>query len=72
MVLTSLTRVRCDPKDGIPNDLMVEYYTQRAGAGLVLTECAAWSPQGYAFLGAGNIHSKEQAAGWKRVVDSVH
>jgi len=46
VVLTSLTRVRCDPKDGIPNDLMVEYYTQRAGAGLVLTECAAWSPQG--------------------------
>jgi 2,4-dienoyl-CoA reductase-like NADH-dependent reductase (Old Yellow Enzyme family) len=36
-MLAAMTRVRCDPKDGIPNDLLVEYYGQRAGAGLLLT-----------------------------------
>ncbi len=37
VVMCALTRTRCDPQNGIPTDLNVEYYTQRSGAGLVFT-----------------------------------
>jgi N-ethylmaleimide reductase len=46
VVMAAMTRMRTDPKDGVPNDLLVEYYSQRAGAGLVLTECASVSRRG--------------------------
>ncbi len=46
IVLSAMTRQRCDPKDGIPNDLLVKYYSQRSGAGLLLTEASSWSPRG--------------------------
>ncbi len=46
VVLAAMTRMRTDPKTGIPNDLMREYYTQRANAGLLLTECSAISQRG--------------------------
>jgi len=35
--MAAMTRIRCDPKDGIPNDLVAKYYSQRAGAGLIIT-----------------------------------
>jgi 2,4-dienoyl-CoA reductase-like NADH-dependent reductase (Old Yellow Enzyme family) len=35
--MAAMTRQRCDPLTGIPNDFMVDYYTQRSGAGLILT-----------------------------------
>lgn len=70
--MAAMTRMRTDPATGIPNDLMVEYYSQRAtGAALVLTECAAVSKRGEGFPGAGNLYTKEQAEGWKKVVSSV-
>ncbi len=72
IVMASLTRTRADPETGIPNDLHVQYYSQRASAGLILTECAPISRQGDSFLGAGGIYTKEQVEGWKRVVDAVH
>lgn len=56
-----MTRMRTDPATGVPNDLMVEYYTQRSGAGLILTECAAVSKRGEGFPGAGNMYTKEHA-----------
>jgi hypothetical protein len=71
VVLAAMTRMRTDPKTGIPNDLMVDYYSQRAGAGLILTECAAVSQRGEGFPGAGNFYNKQQADGWKRVVAAV-
>ncbi len=37
IILAAMTRARCDPANGIPNDLLVKYYAQRAGAGLLLT-----------------------------------
>lgn len=37
IVMGAMTRQRCNPNDGIPNELLVEYYTQRSGAGLILT-----------------------------------
>ena len=41
-------------------------------AGIMLTEASAWSSKGRAFPGAANIYTKEQAQGWKKVVDAVH
>jgi N-ethylmaleimide reductase len=46
IVLSALTRQRCDIGVGIPNDVMVKYYVQRSGAGLLLTESASWSQRG--------------------------
>ena len=46
VVLSALTRQRCDIGVGIPNDVMVKYYAQRSGAGLLLTESASWSQRG--------------------------
>lgn len=37
VMLAAMTRMRCDPQTGVPNDLLVEYYGQRSGAGLLLT-----------------------------------
>ena len=63
--MASLTRCRCDPKTGVPNDMHVKYYSMRANAGLILTECSPISNNAQAFLGAGGIYTKEQIAGWK-------
>lgn len=72
IVMTSLTRCRCDPKDGIPTDLVRDYYVQRSGAAFILTEASSWCQRGHGFPGAGNLYTKEQAQGWKKVVDAVH
>ena len=70
--MAALTRQRCDPKDGVPTDLVREYYMQRAKCGLMLTEASSWSERGNAFPGAANIYTEEQKEGWKRVVKGVH
>eukprot|EP00331_Platyophrya_macrostoma_P028249 CAMPEP_0176434472 /NCGR_PEP_ID=MMETSP0127-20121128/16698_1 /TAXON_ID=938130 /ORGANISM="Platyophrya macrostoma, Strain WH" /LENGTH=348 /DNA_ID=CAMNT_0017817217 /DNA_START=113 /DNA_END=1159 /DNA_ORIENTATION=- len=68
-----MTRCRADPKTGIPNDLHVKYYSERAAnAGFVLTECTAISNQGNSFPGATGIWNREQVDGWKKVCDAVH
>lgn len=71
VVLSALTRVRCDP-DGIPNSVLEQYYHQRAGAGLLLTESASISQRGIGFPGQGNLYTKEQAEGWRKVIKKVH
>ena len=40
IVMAPLTRTRADNQGKVPNKLMAEYYAQRAGAGLIITECA--------------------------------
>lgn len=73
VAMAALTRVRCDPETGVPNDLHVKYYSQRAeDAGFVLTECAAISKDSNSFPGSACIYSKEQIQGWKKVIDKVH
>jgi N-ethylmaleimide reductase len=67
-----MTRVRCDPKTGIPTDLLAKYYEQRSGCAFILTEASSWSARGNSFPGAGNLYNKEQANGWKKVIDAVH
>ncbi|RKO85370.1 hypothetical protein BDK51DRAFT_35902 [Blyttiomyces helicus] len=67
-VLVSLTRNR----GYIPDDLNAEYYRQRAGAGLLLTECTAVEPMSSEWTNAPGIYSEKQIDGWKNVTDVVH
>lgn len=70
--MAALTRMRADAS-GVPNDLLVKYYTERAeSAGFVLTECSPISVQAEGFPGAGGIYTDAQIEGWKKVIKSVH
>jgi N-ethylmaleimide reductase len=55
----------------IPNELMAEYYAQRASVGLIITEGTSPSPNGLGYPRIPGIFSAEQVAGWKKVTDSV-
>jgi N-ethylmaleimide reductase len=71
VVMASLTRSRSGD-EGVPPPFAADYYAQRAGAGLIVTEATNISPQarGYAFMPG--IWSVEQVAAWRRIVDAVH
>jgi len=70
MVMSPLTRSRAT--GNVPNDLMVEYYSQRASAGLIITEGTSPSPNGLGYARIPGIFSNEQVASWKKVTDAVH
>jgi len=69
--MAPLTRARSG-STRVPNDLMVEYYSQRASAGLILTEATVVTPQGVGYADTPGIWSAEQVEGWKRVTRAVH
>jgi 2,4-dienoyl-CoA reductase-like NADH-dependent reductase (Old Yellow Enzyme family) len=69
--MAPLTRARSGPTR-VPNALMVEYYRQRASAGLILTEATVVSPQGVGYADTPGIWSAEQVQGWKAVTGAVH
>lgn len=71
MVMAPLTRSRAGDGD-VPVDLAVTYYTQRATAGLIISEATQISPQGKGYPKTPGIYSDAQITGWKRVTDSVH
>ncbi len=71
LVMAPLTRNRAT-EGMVPGDLAVEYYAQRASAGLIITEGTQPSPVGQGYLNTPGIHSPEQVAGWSRVADAVH
>ena len=71
VVMAPMTRDRAGPGD-VPTDTMVEYYRQRAGAGLIVTEGTQPSPTGKGYWRTPGIHSEEQVAGWRKVTDAVH
>ena len=56
----------------VPTALHVEYYTQRASAGLIVTEATQISNEGQGYLDTPGIYNAEQVAAWRRVTDSVH
>ena len=58
IVLAAMTRLRADPQTGLANDLHKQYYSQRAGAGLILTEASAVSQRGNSWPGSANIMNK--------------
>jgi N-ethylmaleimide reductase len=70
LVMAPMTRSRAI--NNIPNDLMAEYYSQRAGAGLIITEGTAPMAEGLGYPRIPGIFSKEQIAGWKKVTTAVH
>lgn len=71
IIMAPLTRCRAD-EGRIPSDMAVEYYRQRASAGMILTEATSISPMGVGYPNTPGIWSKEQIAGWKKITDAVH
>jgi 2,4-dienoyl-CoA reductase-like NADH-dependent reductase (Old Yellow Enzyme family) len=69
--MAPLTRARSGPTR-VPNALMAEYYRQRAGAGLILSEATVVSPQAIGYADTPGIWSTEQVQGWKAVTRVVH
>lgn len=63
---------RCRAIGNIPNDLMAEYYEQRSGAGLIITEGVSPSPNGLGYARIPGIYNKAQVEGWKKVTAAVH
>lgn len=71
IAMAPLTRNRADAGQ-VPSALAVTYYTQRAGAGLIVTEASQISPSAQGYLDTPGIYSPEQVAGWKKITDAVH
>ena len=71
MVMAPLTRGRAGASR-TPNDMMVEYYRQRAAAGLIISEATQISPQGAGWDESPGIHEPAHVRGWERVTDAVH
>jgi 2,4-dienoyl-CoA reductase-like NADH-dependent reductase (Old Yellow Enzyme family) len=71
IVMAPLTRCRASA-GRVPNALMAEYYAQRAGAGLILSEATSVSPQGVGYPDTPGIWSDAQVQGWKLVTKAVH
>jgi N-ethylmaleimide reductase len=71
-VMAPLTRNRAVPPGMVPSPLAVDYYAQRASAGLLITEASQVSQQGQGYQDTPGIYSKEQIAGWRKVTDRVH
>ncbi|KAF1777728.1 Cyclic nucleotide-binding-like [Phytophthora cactorum] len=67
-----LTRARCDPVTHEAGPMQVEYYSQRAGAGLIITEAVAISVQGFGWYGAPCLYTEAHRDSWKPVVEAVH
>jgi N-ethylmaleimide reductase len=72
VVMAPLTRTRAENPRHIPNDLMVEYYSQRASAGLIITEGTWVSEEAQGWYGVPGIYNEEQGRAWRKVTDAVH
>jgi len=71
MVMAPLTRNRSS-MEGVPQEMNVTYYEQRATAGLIITEATPISPMGHGYPLLPGIYTDAQVAGWKKVTDAVH
>lgn len=70
--MAPLTRNRAVPPSMVPSPLAVDYYGQRASAGLLITEASQVSQQGQGYQDTPGIYSKEQVEAWRKVTDRVH
>lgn len=70
IVMAPMTRSRAP--GGLPNDMMVEYYRQRATAGLIVTEGTAPAADGSGYARIPGLFTQEQVKGWKKVTEAVH
>ncbi len=71
IVMAPMTRSRADV-EGVPSSLTIEYYTQRAAAGLIITEGTQPSEGGQGYARTPGIHTPAQLARWREVTDAVH
>jgi len=71
ILMAPLTRGRSD-KDAVPSDLMIDYYTQRASAGLIISEATGISREGLGWPFAPGLWTQAQVDAWKPVTKSVH
>jgi 2,4-dienoyl-CoA reductase-like NADH-dependent reductase (Old Yellow Enzyme family) len=70
--MAPLTRSRALPESRVPSDLAVEYYRQRAGAGMIVSEATSVTPIGVGYAATPGIWSDEQTEGWKKITAAVH
>ncbi|AOE87236.1 alkene reductase [Pseudomonas sp. TCU-HL1] len=71
IIMAPLTRCRAD-EGRVPNALMAEYYTQRASAGLIISEATSVTPLGVGYPDTPGIWSDEQVKGWSNITKAVH
>src|SRR5215470_7590955 len=69
--MAPMTRNRAGPGN-VPGPMNAEYYRQRAGGGLLITEATQVAPEGQGYPLTPGIHSPEQTSGWRLVTDAVH
>ena len=66
-----MSRTRADD-EGVMGNINAQYYAQRAGAGLIVSEASWISPQGRGLANSPGLHDEKHVLGWKRVTDAVH
>ncbi len=71
VVMAPLTRARAG-RQRVPNDLMAEYYVQRASAGLIVAEATSISERGLGWVDSPGIYNEAQVGGWRKIVAAVH
>jgi len=71
IIMAPLTRTRSDA-NAVPSKIMIEYYRQRASAGLIIAEATALSPTGLGYPNTPGIWSEEQIDAWKEITNAVH
>ena len=71
IIMAPLTRCRAE-SGRVPGALMVEYYRQRASAGMIISEATSVTPMGVGYPNTPGIWSHEQVEGWRKVTDAVH
>ncbi|MEV2275084.1 alkene reductase [Nocardiopsis sp. NPDC049922] len=71
LFMAPMTRSRAY-RDGLVDDLVAEYYAQRASAGLIVTEGVQPSVRGQGYINTPGLHSAEQVEAWRKVTDAVH
>ena len=72
IAMAPLTRNRADNDTDEVGEMHVDYYAQRAGAGMIITEATQISPEGKGYIKTPGIYTEAQAAAWKKVTDAVH
>ncbi len=71
VIMAPLTRCRAEP-GRVPGELAREYYSQRANAGMIISEATSVEPMGVGYPNTPGIWSEEQVAGWKNITQAVH
>jgi 2,4-dienoyl-CoA reductase-like NADH-dependent reductase (Old Yellow Enzyme family) len=71
IIMAPLTRARAGVTR-TPNEVMAEYYAQRASAGLIISEATSVTPMGVGYADTPGLWSDEQVKGWKQITTAVH